>query len=79
MASPTPIDHSLDDQSRVPEIIGILAFCSVLSTLAVGLRVYTRWHLIHAFGVDDGTMVVAQVGMIVAKGYRGMYQANDGD
>lgn len=63
MAALPPVDHSLDGESRFSEIVGILAFCSVLSTTAVALRVYTRWHLIDAFGADDGTMVVAQVSM----------------
>ena len=61
MAALPPIDHSLDGESRFSEIVGILSFCSVLSTTAVALRVYTRWRLIDAFGADDGTMVVAQV------------------
>jgi hypothetical protein len=49
------------NESRFAEIVGILAACSFLSTLAVGLRIYCRGFLLRSFGIDDATMVVAQV------------------
>jgi hypothetical protein len=55
------IDHSLDSESRFGQIVTILAVFSVLSTTAVALRVFARWHLLHTFGWDDAVMVVGQV------------------
>jgi hypothetical protein len=55
-------DHSRDGESRVSEIIHILAVTSTLSTLAVLLRCYSRGYLIRSFGADDLVMIPAQVG-----------------
>lgn len=61
MVSTQTIDHSLDSESRFGQIVTILAVFSVLSTTAVALRVFARWHLLHTFGWDDAVMVVGQV------------------
>lgn len=59
--SPDVIDHSLDHESRFPEICAILVVGSTLSTLCVTLRCYTRLFLIRRFGLDDAVMIGAQI------------------
>ncbi|GAB1314624.1 hypothetical protein MFIFM68171_04834 [Madurella fahalii] len=54
-------DPALDAESRVGEIIAILSVASVLSTLAVGLRIYCRAFMLRSFGWDDGLILPAQV------------------
>ena len=62
MASPPPlVDHSLDGDSKVPEIIAILGVFTALSTLMVVLRVCSRIWITGAFGADDWALVAAQV------------------
>jgi hypothetical protein len=60
MAGPSP-DPALDGQSRVGEIIAILSVASILSTLAVTLRCYSRAVILRSFGLDDAVIVPAQV------------------
>ena len=60
MAGPSP-DPALDSQSRVGEIIAIITVTSILSTLAVVLRCYSRAVILRSFGLDDAIMVPAQV------------------
>ncbi|KAM5353685.1 hypothetical protein ACJ41O_000335 [Fusarium nematophilum] len=70
------IDHSLEDQSRVGEIIAILGVFGALSTIAVTLRSYTRLVLLRTLGIDDGVMVAAQVltiGAAIAIGLEAKY------
>ncbi len=55
------VDHSLDGQSRYTEIVAILVVGSVLSTLAVVARAFTRLFILHTFGLDDALMVITQV------------------
>ncbi|KAH8198208.1 hypothetical protein TruAng_007635 [Truncatella angustata] len=57
----TSRDHSLDDQSHVGRIQAVLWVGSILSTLAVGLRFFTRLHLLNTFGYEDFFMAVSQV------------------
>ncbi|KAL2756426.1 hypothetical protein ACRALDRAFT_2075680, partial [Sodiomyces alcalophilus JCM 7366] len=54
-------DHSLDHESRFPEICAILVVGAFLSTLTVSLRTFTRLVLLRTFGLDDAIMLVAQV------------------
>ncbi|KAL2138503.1 hypothetical protein VTI28DRAFT_6653 [Corynascus sepedonium] len=60
MAGPSP-DPALDSQSRVGEIIAIITVTSILSTLAVVLRCYSRAVILRSFGLDDAIMVPAQI------------------
>ncbi|OLN96201.1 hypothetical protein CCHL11_03260 [Colletotrichum chlorophyti] len=76
LAAAVDIDHTLDDESRVAEIVAILVVGSVLSTLAVGLRAFTRVKMLRTFGADDSVMVVAQlltIGSAVAIGLESKY------
>ncbi|EAQ86279.1 hypothetical protein CHGG_07532 [Chaetomium globosum CBS 148.51] len=60
MAGPSP-DPALDGESRVGEIIAILSVASILSTLAVTLRCYSRAVILRSFGLDDAIIVPAQI------------------
>lgn len=60
------IDHSLDDQTKVPEIISIVTVCCTLTSTLVILRVVTRAWIVRAFGPDDWVLVVAQVLAVAA-------------
>lgn len=60
------IDHSLDGQTKVPEIISIVTVCCFLTSTLVILRVITRAWIVRAFGPDDWVLVVAQVLAIAA-------------
>jgi hypothetical protein len=60
MAGPSP-HPELDGESRVGEIVAILSVASILSTLAVVLRCYSRAVILRSFGLDDAIMVPAQV------------------
>jgi len=48
-------------ESRVPLLIGIYAFTTFLSTFFICLRLYARIAIVHVFGLDDWTMLVAGV------------------
>ncbi|KAF5521068.1 Satratoxin biosynthesis SC1 cluster protein 4 [Colletotrichum aenigma] len=70
------IDHSLDGESRFGEIVAILIVGSVLSSVAVGLRAFTRLCMLRTFGMDDMVMIAAQalaLGSAVAIGLEGQY------
>ncbi|KAM5383492.1 hypothetical protein ACJZ2D_001941 [Fusarium nematophilum] len=70
------VDHSLDGESRSMEVCIVLAVFSVLSTIVVALRSYTRLVLLRALGFDDGIMLVAQlltIGTAVAIGLETKY------
>ncbi|KAL2162981.1 hypothetical protein VTH06DRAFT_6817 [Thermothelomyces fergusii] len=60
MAGPSP-NPELDDDTRVVEIIAILSVTSILSTLVVVLRCYSRAVILRSFGLDDAIMVPAQI------------------
>ena len=51
----------LDAQTRVPTLIGISVAFATASTVAVGLRLYTRGFVVRALGMDDATIAFAQV------------------
>ncbi|OAA61813.1 hypothetical protein SPI_04672 [Niveomyces insectorum RCEF 264] len=59
-------DPSLNQQSKVPEIISIVTVCCVVTTTLVTLRVVTRALIVRAFGADDWVLVVAQILAIAA-------------
>ncbi|KAK0710546.1 hypothetical protein B0T21DRAFT_78745 [Apiosordaria backusii] len=60
MAGPSP-NPALDEESRVPEIIAILSVASILSTLVVSLRCYSRAVILRTFGLDDAVIIPAQI------------------
>lgn len=69
-ANPSPghgigADDPRNGESRLAEIYAVLIVGCVLSTIAVGLRSYTRRVILRTFGLDDGVMVAAQA-LIVA-------------
>ena len=81
-SSQPPIDHALDGQSKVPEIIAVLIVCTVLSTGLVTLRSYSRAFISGGFGADDWALVAAQVcvtfsGTIIVFGRYSSRPAND--
>ena len=51
----------LDAETRVPALIGVSVAFATASTIAVGLRLYTRGFVIRALGIDDATIAFAQV------------------
>ncbi|KAK4152013.1 hypothetical protein C8A00DRAFT_16638 [Chaetomidium leptoderma] len=59
MAGPSPYP-ALDGESRVGEIIAILSVASILSTLTVALRCYSRAVILRSFGLDDIMILPAQ-------------------
>jgi hypothetical protein len=58
-------DDPRNGESRHAEIYAILSIGCALSTIAVGLRSYTRLVILRIFGPDDGVIVAAQV-LIIA-------------
>jgi len=75
MAGPSP-HPELDGQSRVGEIIAILTVASILSTLVVVLRCYSRAVILRSFGWDDAVIIPAQIltlGSAVAIGLESKY------
>ncbi len=37
----------------VPTIVGTVVFTCLVAVVAVALRIYTRWRIVHKVGVDD--------------------------
>ncbi|KAK4182336.1 hypothetical protein QBC35DRAFT_445315 [Podospora australis] len=60
MPGPSP-NPALDGESRVGEIIAILSVASILSTIAVALRCYSRAVILRSFGLDDAIIIPAQI------------------
>lgn len=69
LAAVDSAEHSLDEESRLVEIVAILVVGSVLSTAAVGLRAFTRLKMLRTFGADDSVMLVAQVSHPIIRSY----------
>ncbi|KAK3903666.1 hypothetical protein C8A05DRAFT_32607 [Staphylotrichum tortipilum] len=63
MAEPNPRspNPALDHESRADEIIAILSIASVLSTLVVAMRTYSRAVILRSFGPDDAIIIPAQI------------------
>ncbi|KAK3328765.1 hypothetical protein B0H66DRAFT_596382 [Apodospora peruviana] len=62
MPVPVPGENpQLDAETRVPLLIGMSVAFVALSTLVVGLRLYTRYFVVSALGPDDLTISIAQV------------------
>ena len=63
MAEPHPNspNPALDHESRTEEIIAILSVASILSTLVVAMRTYSRAVILRSFGMDDAIIIPAQV------------------
>ena len=55
------MDHSLDNESRAGVPIAVVATTLTIATTAVCLRTYTRACMLHNFGMDDWSAVVALV------------------
>lgn len=59
---PVPGENpELDAETQVPLLIGMSVGFLAVSTIAVLLRLYTRYIVIKAPGLDDITIAVAQV------------------
>ena len=64
MASDLPIPGQfpeLDAETRVPILVGMSTGFVLASTIAVGLRLYTRGFVVRNLGMDDATIAFAQV------------------
>jgi hypothetical protein len=48
-------------ESRVPTVIGVVTFILTVTTLAVGLRIYTRAFVLRQLGLDDWVAVYSLV------------------
>ncbi len=55
------VNHALDGQTKVVEIVSILSVCCTVTTFLVTLRFITRAWIVQAFGADDWVLLVAQV------------------
>lgn len=53
--------QGIDSQSRAREIIAIVSFMTILSSMIVALRLFTRLKILKACGLDDWLIVAAQV------------------
>ena len=51
----------LDAETQVPILVGTSVAFALASTIAVGLRMYTRSVVVRAFGMDDAMIASAQV------------------
>ncbi|KAK8045613.1 hypothetical protein PG993_005637 [Apiospora rasikravindrae] len=74
--APEDIDHSLDHEGRIKEIITILSVFSAVSTLVVALRIYTRAIILRSFGTDDAVIIgalILTIGSAVAIGLEGKF------
>lgn len=56
-----PIGLVGGDRSYQPDIIACAVVTAVISSVFVGLRFYTRGHLLHVLGWDDWLLLLAQV------------------
>lgn len=54
-------DPALDAETRVPILVGTAIAFTVASSLVVLLRIYTRYCIVRSPGIDDYTMVIANV------------------
>ena len=54
-------DPTINAESQFGVVISICVSFSVASVFFLGLRLYTRLHVLHHAGVDDATIVVAEV------------------
>ena len=48
-------------ETRGPEILGLSISFTILATICVLLRVYTRRVILHTFGAEDVAIVIAQI------------------
>ncbi|KAK8068670.1 hypothetical protein PG994_005286 [Apiospora phragmitis] len=74
--APQDIDHSLDHEGRIKEIITILVVFSAVSTIVVALRIHTRAKLLRSFGIDDAVIIgalILTIGSAVAIGLEGTF------
>lgn len=49
--------------SRVPTVIGVIAFTLTVATAAVSLRIYTRKFIVNQVGIDDYFAILALVSL----------------
>lgn len=52
---------SLMDENRGPGVLALIVVMTVISTIIVMLRVYSKIFVIRSMGWDDGMMIVAVV------------------
>ncbi|KAE8441494.1 hypothetical protein EG329_004882 [Mollisiaceae sp. DMI_Dod_QoI] len=70
------IDHSLDNDTKVPSVTAVLIVGCTLSSSVVILRVLTRFAILRTAGIDDWTIILAQIlaiGAAVAIGLETKY------
>jgi hypothetical protein len=59
---PVPGENpELDAETTVPTLIGVSVSFVAVSTLLVTLRLYTRFVVVRAPGIDDLTIAIAQL------------------
>jgi len=63
MATPD-VNHALDGETKVPEIIAILSVCCALTSVIVTLRFITRKTIVGVIGADDWVILASQIGAI---------------
>jgi len=51
-------------ESRAPTVIGVVTFMLSFTTVAVGLRIYTRAFILRQMGLDDWTAIFTLVSII---------------
>lgn len=49
--------------TRVPTVIGVIAFTLAVATITVCLRIYTRKYIINRMGIDDYFAILALVSL----------------
>jgi hypothetical protein len=58
-----PTSNYVNPVTRGNLLLVLSCIFGVLTTLAIGIRIYTRAIYIHSFGVDDTLMVVGYVSL----------------
>jgi len=61
LGGPATNDAIVNAESQFGAVIAICVSFSVVSVVFLGLRLYTRLHLLHYAGTDDFTIVIAEV------------------
>ena len=61
MATSAAINHSLDNESRGHVLTTVVIIFLVVSSVVLGLRMYTRMHIVSHCGPEDYAIVAAWV------------------
>ncbi len=62
--SPTGLPPGSYDSAE-STLIGIIVFTLLVSTAAVGARIYTRWRIVNKVGVDDWMAMASLVRLLL--------------